>query len=85
MRAENGDFYVGSGANDGDNNNVGAPRQKPSDDGSFHSPAWQEHYIKSLTAINRPVGNEATGARRSGKHTQLCSRRTPGAVDIVPP
>jgi hypothetical protein len=28
---------------------------QPLHDGSFHSPAWQEHYLKSLTAINRPV------------------------------
>lgn len=55
MQAENGDFYVGGGTGDG---TAPPPRQKPDDDGSFHSPAWQEQYIKSLTQINRPTYEE---------------------------
>jgi|AntAceMinimDraft_1070359.scaffolds.fasta_scaffold36699_1 hypothetical protein len=62
MRAEDGDFYVGGGAaGGGDGDGASAPPPpawtvKGADDGSFHSPAWQEQYLKSLTEIKRPAG-----------------------------
>ena len=36
---------------------TGAPRQRDPSDASFHSPAWQAHYLQSLTAT-RPTYEE---------------------------
>ena len=76
MQGEGGNFYVGGGDERGDPR----PPQNTGQtdvDASFHSPAWQEAYLRSLTET-RPSYDEFK--QREREREEACRRRGGGGA-----